>query len=212
MTPVVSIEQIQQALTLQLPGIDAWTRMAPRQRNLALPEATTPRLAGVLILLYPLDESIYMVLTRRTDDLATHRGQISLPGGGLKVGETPEDAALREAHEELGIAIDDVKVMGELTPLYIPPSNYLIHPIVAHLPGRPAFAPDPGEVAELLEVPLSVLFAADTRAEETWEIRGLPTLVPFYRLAGHKVWGATAMVLAEFTALLEAAAHSSPSP
>ncbi|MFN8484162.1 MAG: CoA pyrophosphatase [Anaerolineae bacterium] len=212
MTPVVSIAQIQQALTLQLPGIEAWMRMAPRHRNLAPPEEATPRLAGVLILLYPLDESLSMVLTRRTEDLATHRGQISLPGGGLKAGETPVDAALREAHEELGIAIDDVTVMGELTPLYIPPSNYLIHPIVAHLPGRPTFAPDPGEVAELLEVPLSVLFSAETRAEETWDIRGLPTLVPFYRLAGHKVWGATAMVLAEFTALLEAAAHSSSSP
>ena len=119
---------------------------------------------------------------------------------------------MREAREELGIATDQVTVMGELTPLYIPPSNYLMHPVVAHVPARPAFAPDPGEVAELLEIPLSVLFVADTRAEETWEIRGLPTLVPFYRLAGHKVWGATAMVLAEFTALLEAAAHSSSSP
>ena len=186
--------------------------MAPRHRNLMPPEDATPRLAGVLILLYPFDDSLYMVLTRRTEDLATHRGQISLPGGGLKAGETPEDAALREAREELGIVTDQMTVMGELTPLYIPPSNYLIHPVVAYLSARPTFAPDSGEVAELLEVPLSVLFAADTRAEETWEIRGMPTLVPFYRLAGHKVWGATAMVLAEFTALLEAAAHSSSSP
>ena len=70
MTPVVSIAQIQQALTLQLPGIEAWMRMAPRHRNLAPPEEATPRLAGVLILLYPLDESLSMVLTRRTEDLA----------------------------------------------------------------------------------------------------------------------------------------------
>lgn len=202
MTSKLTIEQIKKALALSRPGLTAWARMMPQPRSLIPPPGAQPRHAGVLLLLYPLDETTHIVLTRRTEGLATHSGQISLPGGGLKAGETPEQAALREAHEELGISPDQ-RVVGALTPLYIPPSNYLMHPIVAHAAERPAFHPDPREVAEVLEVPVWRLLEPDTLAEEVWYIRGIETRVPFYRVGSHKVWGATAMVLAEFATLLE---------
>lgn len=213
MTSLPTFEQIKHALTLTRPGMTAWARMMPNPRRLIPPVDAHPRLAGVLILLYPghrsttvLDERIHLVLTRRTEGLATHSGQISLPGGGVKNGETPQDAALRETREELGVEADII--LGDLTPLYIPPSNYLIHPLVAFATRRPIFDPDPREVAEVVEVPLDKLLTPETIGTETWELRGVATHVPFYHIGHHKVWGATAMVLAEFTTLLEQALTS----
>lgn len=208
MTSVPSIEQIRYALTLERPGLTGWTRMMPRPRSLMPPPGGQPREAGVLLLLYPLDGRLHMVLTKRTEGLKTHKGQISLPGGGLEAGESPRGAALREAHEELGVDTEQVVTLGELTPLYLPPSNYFVHPVVACAPARPPFHPDPREVAEVLEVALDTLLDSDTVVEETWDVRGVETQVPYYRVGAHKVWGATAMVLAEFVTLLEQASAS----
>ena len=207
MTSVPTIEQIQYALTLKRPGLTGWTRMMPQPRTVMPPPGARPREAGVLLLLYPLDGRLHIVLTRRTEGLKTHKGQISLPGGGIEAGETARAAALREAHEELDVTVADVTVLGELTPLYLPPSNYYVHPIVAYAPTRPTFEAAPREVAEVLEAPLAALLDADTVDEETWELRGVETRIPFYRGGAHKVWGATAMVLAEFVTLLEQAAN-----
>jgi 8-oxo-dGTP pyrophosphatase MutT (NUDIX family) len=147
---------------------------------------------------------LHLVLTVRTSDLNYHSGQISLPGGGWEAGDASlQETALREAHEEIGITTDGLEILGALTPLYIPPSRNVIHPFVAYMPQRPTFDPDPREVAELLEVPLHLLLDPATQREEDWIWRGAPLHVPFYAVGGHKVWGATAIVLAEFLALLD---------
>jgi len=96
---------------------------------------------------------------------------------------------------------DGLELLGPLTPLYIPPSNNTIHPF-AYASRRPAFHPDPKEVAELLEVPLPLLLKPGTRREDDWIWRGAKLHIPFYAVEEHKVWGATAIVLAEFLALL----------
>jgi len=139
----------------------------------------------------------------RTSSLNHHSGQISLPGGGWEKGDASlQETALREAQEEIGIATGPLEVLGPLTPLYVPPSHNVVHPFVAYTPQQPTFHPDPKEVAELLEVPLSLLLEPATRREEDWMWRDLPLHVPFYAVGEHKVWGATAIVLAEFLALL----------
>jgi 8-oxo-dGTP pyrophosphatase MutT (NUDIX family) len=153
--------------------------------------------------LYIAHDILHLVLTVRTSSLNHHSGQISLPGGGWEEGDASfQETALREAREEIGIATDDLELLGPLTSLYIAPSNNVIHPFVAYLPQLPAFHPDPSEVAELLEVPLRVLADPATRREEDWIWRGAPLRVPFYAVGEHKIWGATAIVLAEFLALL----------
>lgn len=173
--------------------------------------------AAVLILLYPHRSGPraalvpHLALTRRTEALPRHRGQISLPGGRWD----PEDGsllqtALREAQEELGVDPAQLEVWGCLEPEHIVVSHYLVAPFVAYSPRRPAFRPAPGEVAELIEVPLALLLDPTTLAEEIWEIRGAPREVSFYRHGEHKIWGATARVLAKLVALLmpEPAAHA----
>lgn len=190
-------------MRLPLPGIRAQITMAPQPRPLRPPDGRTPRQAGVLLLLYPHNGPLHLALTMRMANLGHHAGQVALPGGGWEEGDkTLQETALREAGEELGIATDGLEVLGPLTSVYVPPSNNLVHPFVAYAPRRPSFRPDPREVAELLEVPLSLLLDPSIRREEEWELPGGRVRVPYYAVGPHKVWGATAVILAEFLALL----------
>ena len=199
-------EMIEAALQRPLPGLAAKVRMATLPRPLQpLTPRDRPRQGGVLLLLYPADGSgeLTLVLTRRTDSVANHKGQISLPGGSVDPADpSTAHTALREACEEIGVCTDELRLLGRLTPLYIPPSDFRIHPHVAYLPRQPRFRPQPDEVAELLEVPVAHLLDEHNTAVEEWIIDGRPRRVPFFFIHGYKVWGATAMVLAEFTAVL----------
>ena len=126
-----------------------------------------------------------------------HSGQIAFPGGSWEEGDVDFTAtALREACEEIGVC-QDVKILGHLTPLYVPPSNFLVYPAVGALPQRPVWKPDPDEVAEVLEFSLPDLLDDSRKREEDWLLRGHPFRVPFYDVAGHSVWGATALMLSE---------------
>jgi 8-oxo-dGTP pyrophosphatase MutT (NUDIX family) len=179
--------------------------MAPAYRSAALQDRAvpaTPREAGVLILFYLYDNELYFPLTRRTDTVENHKGQISLPGGAREGDETLQATALRETCEELNARPEDWQILGPLTPLYIPPSGFLISPFVAYTPTRPSFEPDPVEVAELIETPLNLLLDPTTVEWEEWTVRGMRVQVPFFHVFGHKVWGATAMVLSELLTLL----------
>ncbi len=159
--------------------------------------------AGVLVFLYPWRGQLYLVLTRRTEQMVFHQAQISFPGGRQERGESIEQTAIREAQEELKIQPKSIRILGKLTPLYIPPSNYCIYPIVATADARPDFHPSRQEVAEVVEVPLGHLLDAQNISKETWTLRGESIEVPFYFFKGHKIWGATAMVLAELVSLLK---------
>ena len=200
----LGIEHVRAAMRGPLPGLQAQATMAPLPRMFDPLPGAEPRQAGVLLLLYPIRAALHLVLTVRTSDLNHHSGQISLPGGGWEEGDTSfQETALRETQEEIGIITAGLEILGPLTPLYIPPSNNVIHPFVAYTPQRPAFRPDPKEVAELLDVPLYLLLDPATRHEEDWNWHGATLHVPFYAVNDeHKVWGATAIVLAEFLALL----------
>jgi 8-oxo-dGTP pyrophosphatase MutT (NUDIX family) len=194
-----------------LPGLKAQATMAPRPRLFEPPAGVEPRQASVLLLLYPIGGALHLTLTVRPPDLEHHSGQISLPGGGWEKGDASlQETALREAQEEIGVAADELEVIGLLTPLYIPTSNNMIHPFVAYTARRPDFRPDAREVAELLEIPLSLLLDPTTRREEDWVWHRATLHVPFYAVGQHRIWGATAIVLAEFLALLAETPHPTP--
>lgn len=190
-----------------LPGLDAQLRMAPRPRPGWNPQIVPDdlRAAAALILLYPHAGRWCLPLTERGATLRHHTGQVSLPGGRVDAGETLEAAALREAFEEVGIVPGQVELLGRLTPLHVPVSRHLLHPIVGLAMARPDFQPAAAEVARLIEAPLALLRAPATvqREQRRREESGVMTEVPFFAVDGLRVWGATAMVLAEFLAVID---------
>jgi 8-oxo-dGTP pyrophosphatase MutT (NUDIX family) len=168
------------------------------------PPGQTPKLAAVLVLIYPGAGGLTLALTERTSHLAKHAGQISFPGGHVDPEDTTLlDAALREADEELGIQARDVEVLGELRPVYIPPTNFLVHPFVAYAGRRPEFRPSPGEVAQVLDVPLAHLLDPATIVTEVRDIQGARLQVPYFRYEHHKIWGATAAMLDDLLARID---------
>lgn len=158
------------------------------------------RIGAVLVLLYVRDKELYLVLTKRRDDLHSHAGQISFPGGRHEESETLLATALRETEEEVGVPGTAVQSLGQLTTIYIPPSGFLVHPFVGWYQngGPPKFTPSEDEVAQIIEVPLSTLLDPKTAVAEPWDFKGHEVMVPYFAVQGHKVWGATAIMLSEF--------------
>lgn len=206
--PPPTLDDVRRALALaDFDHEAAWRRMVPRPRIMRRP-ANLPgsaRRAEVLLLLYPVNDVLHFVLTLRTETVAVHKGQVSLPGGACEADDhQPGDTALRETCEELSVCREDIMLLGRLSPLYVAVSDFEIHPFVGYTPARPAFNHDPQEVAAVIEVPLSDLLNDALKTEERWTIRGLEMDVPFYRLGGQVVWGATAIILSEFEQRLRA--------
>jgi 8-oxo-dGTP pyrophosphatase MutT (NUDIX family) len=205
--------RLRAALAAPLPGLEAQLRMAPKPREGWDPYRVPAGLrdGAVLILVYPQDDASYVPLTVRAAAMRTHTGQVSLPGGGVDPGESIETAALRETSEEIGVAPASVRVLGRLTPLHIPVSRFLLHPVVAVTDARPAFQRAEFEVARILEVPIPLLTdpARLGRLRQLRDVNGqtIELNAPCFDVAGEQVWGATAMVLAEFLAVLERASH-----
>lgn len=173
---------------------DSWTDSARPER---------PRPAGVLALAYERAGEAHVLLTRRSSDLPEHGGQISFPGGAPEPGDRSLlETALRETREELGCDTGALEVVGELPPVYIIVTNFLVAPFVAVSAAPPVCRPDPAEVDKLIELPLSHLKRPGAVAEEVWELRGRKARVPFYRFGPHKIWGATARMLAMLAAAI----------
>ena len=142
-------------------------------------------------------------LTVRASGLRRHAGQISLPGGATDPGETLAEAALREAHEEIGVDPSRVRVLGQLTPVFVLVSGFTLHPIVGVTDRRPFFLPAAHEVEQILEVSVTDLQDASRIRRGTRTREGVAIEYPYFDLLGHQVWGATAMILGEFICVLQ---------
>ena len=208
---------LRERLRTPLPGPDVQRRFAPLPALKSWDPAARPahaRQAAALLLLYPGPNGPSLVLTERHADLPHHPGQISLPGGGVHEGEDMAAAALREAHEEIGIDPSAVRVMGALSSLWVMVSGFVVHPVIAIADTRPVFAVSPREVETLIEAPIAVLrdparLRWQRRMRQRADGTGVDLRVPYFALGapdagdGPQVWGATAMILGEFGALLD---------
>ena len=199
-------DALRRRLAEPLPGLAAQLRMAPDPRT--WPDAgASLRPAAALLLIYPHAGEWHVPLTVRGSALRHHTGQVSLPGGRLdRPDESVEQAALREAEEEIGVAPTTVEIIGRLTPVPIAVSGHLLHPIVGVAQQRPAFSIAAPEVERLIELPVARLMEAGILGSEE-RVRPLPPhvvqIIPYFDVDGARIWGATAMVLAEFAALLD---------
>ena len=194
------VHRLTQGLRGPLPGAAAHALLAPHPRR-HWPDGfdlARIRHAAGLLLVLPDRERPHIVLTLRADTLGRHGGQVSLPGGVVEPGETFEQAALREAHEEVALPAADAQAIGLLTPLDIPVSGFRLHPVVAAMDRRPELQPADGEVAAILEVAVKDLLDQSNWSTTERERDGRRIVVPALRAGGFEVWGATAMVLAEF--------------
>jgi 8-oxo-dGTP pyrophosphatase MutT (NUDIX family) len=210
-----AVTRLEDAFTRELPGAAAQAHLAPvprRQWPDGFREEQLRHAAGLLLVFPDQTENTRslrsasaqarILLTVRADTLGRHGGQVSLPGGVVDAGETFEQAALREAHEEVGLSTDLVRVLGALTPLDIPVSGFRLHPIVGVSERRPQLTPAAREVARILEPAVDALMAPDCVVHSRRARDGVAMTVPGFHLEGVEIWGATAMVLAEFLSLL----------
>ena len=164
-------------------------------------KAFTP--AAVLILLYPIEDKWHFFLTKRTDNVEHHKGQISLPGGMLEKGESHKEAAIRETFEELGVQSRDINIIGPLTPLYIPISNFKIFPFVGWLKSAPKLHIQSKEVSKVFSPSIYSLTDPKTKKIKDSILLGQKVQIPFFNLKNEVVWGATSMILSEFKKILK---------
>lgn len=204
------VDSLRNELAETLPGKDAQYRMAPRPRTGAEKfnqPGPNVRQGGVLALFYPHNNQLHLPLILRPTYNGVHSGQVGFPGGGYEDGDADiVETALREANEEVGIDPSSVQILGQLTPVFVNASNYHVYPAVGWVDQRPNFELDSFEVERLLETPLSALQDERNVDEEQWELKARFAQVPFYKIHGQKIWGATAMMLSELMALETVAA------
>lgn len=180
------------------------SKLLPNGRKLQADPSVTPFKSAVMVLCYPEEDEIMMVFIRRTEDSGVHSGQIAFAGGRFDeaAGDISTfDTAIRETHEEIGLLLKKEQVIVALSPLYIPPSNFLVDPYLAMIDLKPVLTPDPAEVAEIIHVPLSHLLNDDCIVVSEFETRIGKISAPCYLWNDVRIWGATAIMLSEFLCL-----------
>lgn len=196
----LNLNRLKESLLNDLPGEEAQLRMSPTFRD-SFNHATEPVKAAVLILMYPRNGQIYIVFIKRNEYDGPHSGQVSLPGGAWEKGDgSLENTALRETREELGIT-DEIEILGSLTELLIPVSNFLVSPFVGFTASTPVFHLDVTEVQFVIESPISDLLDPRNVDSKVLVRHGQSIKAPFYRIGDETIWGATAMILSEFLQL-----------
>lgn len=202
------IQRIQQQLREILPGRCAQLIMSPSERpkGNASYHPTNAVDSAVLVLLYPNNNSLHSVLMQRPSYPGVHGGQVSFPGGKRELEDNSlEETALRESHEELGIVPDEVKIIGKLSKLYIPHSNYMVHPYVGYSNKKPEYVLEASEVDEAIDYSVDKLVDHNYRKEKKMHLKFGEIDVPYFDINQKVVWGATAMMLSEFAEVLKRA-------
>jgi 8-oxo-dGTP pyrophosphatase MutT (NUDIX family) len=206
------IQKLQKKLEGELPGIKSWKRMAVKSGKgesieseslqkysdwISKEKTNSMKKAAVLVGLFKKNDEWCFSLIRRPMNEKNHPGQIALPGGAMEKNETLMNTALREAFEEVGIKPEDVKIIGQLTPVPVPVSEYLIYPFVGVIDYEPEWVINEDEVEKIFILRMSELISSDNGYTEMWDLRGNKVEVPIFKVMNETVWGATAAVLSE---------------
>ncbi|MFQ6678176.1 MAG: NUDIX hydrolase [Fidelibacterota bacterium] len=196
---------LEKRLETTLPGKNAHTIMGIKSKPLYnfTNKEEDARPSAVLILIHEHQGDICFFLTERTHTVEHHRGQISLPGGAQESGETLWETALRETNEEIGVATDNIKLLGPLSPLFVIVTGFKIHPFVGMTHSLLEINPEPNEVETVFPVQVNDLVDSNNMKIENRNIRGFDVNVPYFHFNQYKVWGATSMILSEFKTILE---------
>lgn len=197
------IDELKNALTPPLPGAPAHDMLAPEHRKTLImqnADVANAQLSSVMVLFYPIENGMPgIIFTKRVEYKGVHSGQISFPGGKAeKIDSDLFATAYRETEEEIGIERSCITTVGVLSELYVPPSNFIIFPVVGFLDRYPLFRPDPNEVAEILTVPFE--FFVTDGAVGTYKVTTHDNMifhVPGFMIGSNLIWGATAMILSE---------------
>jgi len=202
------LEQLRQRLTAHpLPGAAAQNTMSPPLRGNLMEAPATARRASVMALIYPIDDRLHLLFIQRTSPPGDrHAGQISFPGGSAETADVDAAAtALRETEEEVGIPQNSIELLGALSPLYIPVSNFLVDPFVGYRAERPDFTLQESEVARTLEIPLADFLGPEARKVGDRKLSSGMTLkdVPYWSVGeGEEIWGATSMMTGELVSIV----------
>ena len=203
---------LKQRLSLPLPGPEAQYKMANAERRISYSRLKIPadsKRSAVLILLYESGKTIKFPLIVRPVYDGVHSGQVALPGGRYEEEDKNlQFTAIRETVEETGILKKNFKIIGKLSDLYIPPSNFLVTPFVGIHSSKPIFVPDKKEVARIVELDMEKIMDEKLIREKKIKLsNGVSMLTPYFDLNGLVVWGATAMILSEFRSVIYETGH-----
>ena len=198
------ISCLRKELVKGLPGKEYQKRMMSALRNEfgSLTDRHHKK-AGVLLLLYPFENQIFISFIKRTLSKYPHSGQISFPGGKHENrDESLIHTAIRETYEEIGVVSEDIHILGSLTSLFIPVSNFIVFPSVGYVLSRPVFDANPDEVQEIIEVSLKKFIDPKYISAFNIQVGNREFAVPCYSVNNNKIWGATAMIMSEFTEIV----------
>lgn len=205
------LEYVPKLMEVTLPASEAHFKMAPLERieslkNLNL-ETKNPKTAAVMMLFYPKNGRTHLVLIVRNSYQGVHSAQIAFPGGKYEPRDQIfENTALRETHEEIGIDPSRIEIKKAFTRLYIQPSNFMVYPFLGICKEEIVFIPDNDEVADIIELPLSVFLSDDLVVSVNITTSyAEKIMVPAFKIREHIVWGATAMMLSELKEVLKKA-------
>ncbi|QNL22843.1 CoA pyrophosphatase [Hyphobacterium sp. CCMP332] len=200
---------LETRLAGNLPGEEAQYNLAPLKRReevkFAFNKSQEPRISSVMLILYPENDLSHVPMIVRNEYRGVHSGQVALPGG--KYEENDENilqTAIRETFEEINVKIDQNQIIGRLSHLFVPVSNFIIHPFVAWLDYKPQFVPDPSEVQEVLRVPLNYLSnPKNVKSKSIYTANGYQINAPGIPIEEQFLWGATAMLMSEFFSIVQ---------
>jgi 8-oxo-dGTP pyrophosphatase MutT (NUDIX family) len=203
------LEYVPKLIAAKLPALESHIKMAPLERLDSLKNSDlgskNAKTAAVMMLFYPKNGETHLVLIVRNSYKGVHSAQIAFPGGKFETEDIIfSNTALRETHEEVGIHPEEMEIIKTFTPMYIPPSNFMVHPFLGICKAEICFVPDPEEVAAIIELPLAVFLSDSILIEANLTTSyAINVNVPAFEIEGHIVWGATAMMLSELKDVLK---------